>query len=227
MGLRATFVIGVLVLAACRREAAVADAGPRLGPEPAKLEVTKGRGDLVFTYVDPSGQFHDATTVDEVPEGARAQVLVRDLSKSPDELRSADYVYVADLREAGPDGRYPCGAVSRFSFDRRGAKQAAVEAAKGAAERGEKLVTVYSASWCGVCRTAKAWLRQKGVPYVERDVEQDAGASEELAAKAAAAGLQPNGVPVIDVAGELLVGFDGAALERLLGKQGLLPPAGR
>ncbi len=220
-GVVAAMVVGSLL--SCRREPAAVDAGARAGPEPAQVVVTRARGDLVFTYLDATGQFHDATSVDEVPEASRAQVLVRDLSKSPDELHAADYLYVADLREPGADGRYTCGVVSRFGFERRGAKEAAREVAKGAAERGEKLVTVYSTAWCGVCRKAKAWLKASGVPYVERDVESDAGASDELAGKASAAGLRPSGVPVIDVAGELMMGFDAGGLERLLRKQGLWP----
>ncbi len=217
-------IVLVASLVACRKEAASSvDAGARTGPEPAQVVVTKARADLVFTYLDPAGQFHDATAIEEIPEASRAQVLVRDLSKSPDELHSSDYLYVADLREAGPDGRYTCGAVSRFGFEKRGAKEAAREVAKGAAERGEKIVTVYSTTWCGVCRKAKTWLKSSGVPYVERDVENDAGASDELAGKAAAAGVRPSGVPVIDVAGELMMGFDAAGLERLLKKQGLWP----
>lgn len=221
-------VLFAFAFGACRRDApapaAAATAGRPEGPQPANIVVTKERKDLVLSYLDPSGQYHDATRLEDVPEVSRAQVLVRDLTKSPDELHTADFLYVADLRAPGPDGRYPCGAVSRFGFEKGGAKDAARKAAEGTVEKGGALVTVYGAGWCGVCKTAKAWLKQRGVPYVERDVEQDPGASDELARRAAEAGLHPNGIPVIDVAGELMVGFDAQALGRLLEKKGLAKP---
>jgi glutaredoxin len=223
---RVSSLVALVVLVSCHQssekpaaQAAVADKPE--GPAPAKISVTKERTDLVFTYVDPTGQFHDVMKIDEVPEESRAQVLVRDLSKSPDELHAADYLYEADLRQPDANGRYTCGAVSRFSFEKHGAKSAADGAAQKAAERGDALVTVYSASWCGVCKTAKAWLKKRGIPYIEKDVERDAGAAEELSAKAAQQGLRPSGVPVIDVAGELMMGFDAEALSRLLEKKGL------
>ncbi len=194
------------------------------GPEAARIEVRGDRKDLVFSYLDPQGRYHDAMNIDEVPADARAQVLVRDLSKSPDELHSAEFLYLADLRQPDASGRYTCGAVSRFSFDRKGAREAAGQTAAAAVERGEQLVTVYSTTWCGVCKQAKKWLKARGIPFVERDVEKDPGAADELSSKAAQAGVRPGGVPVIDVAGELMMGFDQAALEQLLAKKGLDHP---
>ncbi len=77
-------------------------------------------------------------------------------------------------------------------------------------------VVVYSTTWCGYCRKAKAWLTKKGISFTEKDIEKDPGAAEELAAKAAAAGVQPKGVPVIDARGTLVLGFDQEKLEQLL-----------
>ncbi|MFM2152866.1 MAG: hypothetical protein RL199_1301 [Pseudomonadota bacterium] len=216
-------LLAAVLLVGCRRAepGAVAKAA---GTEPARIEVRADRKDLVFSYLDATGRYHDATAVADVPEDARAQVLVRDLSKSPDDLHSAEFLYVADLRQPDASGRYTCGAVSRFSFERKGAHEAAGQVAAAAVERGEQLVTVYSTTWCGVCKQAKKWLKANGVPFVERDIEKDAGAGEELAQKAARAGVRPGGVPVIDVAGELMLGFDPSALERLLAKKGLDHP---
>lgn len=77
-------------------------------------------------------------------------------------------------------------------------------------------VIVYSAPWCGVCKEVTAWLRRRGVRYVEKDVERDPDAANELAFKAAAAGLLPDGLPVVEIRGELLVGFDARRMEELL-----------
>ena len=77
-------------------------------------------------------------------------------------------------------------------------------------------VIVYSTATCGYCRRAKAWLKQKGIAYTEKDVEMDPGAAAELAGKAAAAHVRPQGVPVIDARGTLVLGFDPARLAELL-----------
>ena len=73
-------------------------------------------------------------------------------------------------------------------------------------------VIIYTTSWCGYCKKAKAYLKKKGVDFVEKDVEKDPEAAEELAQKAAAANVKPQGVPVIDVRGKLILGFDEPAL---------------
>ncbi len=223
--MRRALVLAMLVLVACHQTAGRSSKrakAPSFGPPPAKIVVTKDRKDLVFTWIDAYGKFHDTTTITSIPKASRAQVLVRDLSKTPDELHSADYLYVADVRHPDADGRYPCGAVSRYSFDvHGGAKKAAEKAAEGDQAAGRPLVTLYGASWCGACQAAKAWLKRHGVPFIDKDVDQDPGAQAELEAKAARAGLRPTGIPVIDVAGDLMVGFDPNALEQALEKKGL------
>lgn len=77
-------------------------------------------------------------------------------------------------------------------------------------------VVLYSTSWCGYCRKAREYLKKKKVAFVERDLEKDDGASEELSRKAVAAGVHPQGVPVIDVRGKLILGFDQPALDAAL-----------
>ncbi len=79
-------------------------------------------------------------------------------------------------------------------------------------------VVLYSAAWCGYCKKERAWLKAKGVNFTERDIEKDNGAAEELARKASAAGVRPRGVPVTDVRGTLVEGFDEPRLTALLGR---------
>jgi glutaredoxin len=217
--------LATTALACHARDAATAasDGGAEVNPTPdaARVIVTKDRKDLIFTYLDATGAYHDVSKVDDVPEASRGQVLIRDLSKSPDDLHAADYLYIADLRTADSNGHYPCGAVSRRGFERTGASDVASQVAEKMAQESGNLVTIYTASWCGVCKQAKAFLRSKGIPFVERDVEKDSKAEAELEVKARARGLRPQGVPVIDVAGELMMGFDPDALTALLGRKGL------
>jgi mycoredoxin len=77
-------------------------------------------------------------------------------------------------------------------------------------------VVVYGTSWCGYCAQARKYLQEKGVPFTDKDVERDAGVATELAQKLAAAHMRATGVPIIDVRGSLVVGFDRGALDRLL-----------
>lgn len=74
-------------------------------------------------------------------------------------------------------------------------------------------VTIYTTPTCGFCHQAKAYLRQKGIPFVEKDVSADPAAAMEMVRLS---GQQ--GVPVIVVDGEVVVGFDVRRLEALLAR---------
>jgi len=69
----------------------------------------------------------------------------------------------------------------------------------------EKKVIVYSTDWCPYCKHAKNYLKNKGVDFKEKNIEEDGSAREELMEKTN--GIY-SGVPVIDINGELLQGFD-------------------
>lgn len=77
-------------------------------------------------------------------------------------------------------------------------------------------VVLYGTSWCGYCKKARAYFQAKGVRFLDKDVEKDPAAAKELADKAARAGARVTGVPVIDVKGTLVQGFDQQRLEKLL-----------
>lgn len=80
-------------------------------------------------------------------------------------------------------------------------------------------VTVYSTPWCAFCKTEKQWLDSLGVEYTAKDVEEDPEAMKELMEKA---GGNFSGVPVTDIAGELVLGFDRPKLTALLKQNDLL-----
>ncbi len=77
-------------------------------------------------------------------------------------------------------------------------------------------VIVYSTASCGYCRKAKAYLKKRGIDFTSKDIETDSDAAAELGRKAAAAGVRPQGVPVIDARGTLVLGFDPDRLDQLL-----------
>ncbi|MGH7296792.1 MAG: glutaredoxin family protein, partial [Polyangiaceae bacterium] len=50
-------------------------------------------------------------------------------------------------------------------------------------------VVVYGASWCAACRAAAEYMDRRGIPFEERDVDDDAGARRERAHALSLAGL--------------------------------------
>lgn len=207
--------ITLLLIAACKDAPKKADEGQAASTPPPTIQVTAARTDLVFSYPAQDG-FATASTIDAIPESARRQVVVTDLSLSPAERQADRYLYLANLEAPRADGSYPVALASRYGFE------ATLTASAAVALTGSTGVIVYSTSWCGVCKKAKRLLGSWGVPFVEKDVEGSKRAAEELASKAAAAGIRPGGVPVIDVGGVLLQGLDEATLRNVLTEQGLL-----
>lgn len=84
------------------------------------------------------------------------------------------------------------------------------------AEAQDAPVTIYGVEWCGPCHQAAAFLSSRGVPFVERNLESDPDAQEEMHTKLRSAGLSVGSIPVLDVKGHILVGFSPQALDRAL-----------
>jgi glutaredoxin len=216
----------LLFVVACRREVpgVVLDATP-----PVVTDATTG---LRFTWIDEKGNFHGVDAVADVPPGSRDVVRVADPAKED----PPDQIFLADLRNAGPDGKYAVRAAPRDELDKivvaRRAKHGAVLAdtpagasgspspsALGSALEGAAPdVIIYGASWCGPCHQAAAYLKQRGVAFVEKDIEQDRTAAREMQAKLSRAGIAGGSIPVIDVRGRVLVGFDRGAVDRALAR---------
>jgi glutaredoxin len=189
-------------------------------PSPVAPRITDQSERLVFSYLDPETKTHrTASNIEGIPEEAREQVIVTDLSRTPKERQSDRFIMIADLRKKSEDGTYPVRIASRFASDRTDGGDAKAPDS----EAPVRAVTLYTASWCGVCRKTKRLLESWKVPYTEKDIELSKSARDELAAKAATAGLSTEsmGVPVIDVAGKLLVGLHEQALKEALEAAGL------
>jgi hypothetical protein len=115
----APFLAVLAALAACKRSGEVPDAGPELALPP-RIEIRADRTDLVFSYPGPEGALVDVDKLEKVPEVSRHNVLVRDLSKSAEELQADKYLYVADLTAPATDGgSYDYALVSRWAFDKK------------------------------------------------------------------------------------------------------------
>jgi glutaredoxin 3 len=72
-------------------------------------------------------------------------------------------------------------------------------------------VKVYSTPTCPYCKMAKTYLEKKEVAFEDVDVSADTTGRDEMVKKSG-----QMGVPVIDVEGEIVVGFDKERLDGLL-----------
>jgi glutaredoxin 3 len=75
-----------------------------------------------------------------------------------------------------------------------------------------KKVTVYSTPTCHYCVLAKEFFKEKGVAYEEYNVGTDLDKRKEMVEKSG-----QMGVPVIDIEGDIIVGFDEEQVSKILG----------
>ncbi len=73
-------------------------------------------------------------------------------------------------------------------------------------------VIVFSTPTCTYCNMAKKYFREKGIKFKDVDVSRDAAAARDMVRRS---GQQ--GVPVIDIGGKIVVGFDRPKIEKYLG----------
>jgi len=75
-----------------------------------------------------------------------------------------------------------------------------------------KNVTIYSTPTCHFCHLAKDFFMDHNIAYTEFDVAADISKRKEMVDKTG-----QMGVPVIDVDGQIMVGFSEEALSKALG----------
>lgn len=71
-------------------------------------------------------------------------------------------------------------------------------------------VTIYSTPTCHYCKDVKEFLSGKGIAYTEYNVAADLEKRKEMVDKSGQLG-----VPVTDIDGKIIVGFDREKLEEL------------
>jgi glutaredoxin len=230
---------GLVVGMACRSPEPSADekpnaAAPRSDELP-KLVVKADTPNLLLTWIDDKGDFHVVQKPADVPTTGRKQVRVVVTDK---EAGTGETVYVANLDETTADGAYRLKTMTRAAWDELGAslRKARLEAlapsaappppAEPAGEPsppgapkapkapGIKVVAiVYGASWCKPCHSAEDYLKGRGVTVVMKDIEASEAAQAEMNQKLARVGRAGASIPVIDVMGQILVGYSPGALD--------------
>lgn len=211
---------------ACRRATpATAPASPTMG----NLQILKN-GRYLFTYVESNGTFSTTDKPEIIPEPSRKMVRVVD----PAQTKNGDApdVYTVDVNELLKGEKADAHPLPREAFETSAIAQLppgesslrtghGPSGAGGApafpSAPGKAVVTVYGTSWCGACRAARQYFSERKIPFADKDIEADPAAARELAEKAAKMGIPTDRVPVLDVRGRLLLGFDRARVEALLG----------
>lgn len=197
------------------------------------LSIREDTPNLLLTYVDDQGDFHVVQKPSDVPPEARKLVRVVVTDK---EAGTGELVYVTDLKETTPDGNYRLKTMTRAAWDEIGASKrksrlealappppsAAPSASAAGAPHGTKgpssrvSAIVYGAAWCKPCHDAERYLKQRGVSVVKKDIDESDAAAAEMKRKLERAGLHGASIPVIDVMGQILVGFSPSALDRAI-----------
>jgi glutaredoxin len=152
-------------------------------------------------------------------------------------------VYVTNLDETTATGAYRLKTMPRAEWEELGAgkRKARLEAlapsampsgsaAPGTAPADGKspgssaakapatgvVVIIYGADWCKPCHDAERYLKQRGATVIKKDIDNNEVAAEEMRKKLARVGRSGASIPVIDVMGQIQVGFSPAALEEAL-----------
>jgi glutaredoxin len=216
-GFRAHAVFTFLVLVGACKKGTLALPGAELPPR----EVSKDSA-LLFTYVEPSGMFATTDKAEQVPEGSRRLVRIMGQGKGEPRRRNDANVEVIDLREQLAKGRTQPRVMLREAFETGALAQLppgdscplagphgpplAEEPEKGSAE--PPIAILYRTSWCKACQSARHYLVSNLIPFTSKDIEKDSSAARELAQKASRFGIAADRVPILDVRGRLLVGYD-------------------
>lgn len=209
-------IAALVVVAGCRTREVVVDAGVI---DPVVTIAPDDPGELL--YVDLGGRVRRARGVAAVPPVSRAAVA----TEGPD--GAGGRVWIADVSAPPPSPEgWPARRASAAELERRGlaalppahGSRVALPAAPAEEAPPADGVVVYGTAWCAATAEARAWLDARGVPYTVRDVERDAAAATDAAARCAQVEAGCDRVPVIDVAGRVIVGFDPGRLSTIMGE---------
>ncbi|MEK6950149.1 MAG: glutaredoxin family protein [Nanoarchaeota archaeon] len=73
-------------------------------------------------------------------------------------------------------------------------------------------VKIYTTPTCPWCKKTKEFLKSKKIKYAEMDVSEDEAAAQEMVKRSG-----QMGVPVLDIDGKIIVGYDPEAIMKAVG----------
>lgn len=159
----------------------------KAAPESDVVTVTDAEATRIYyQFTDGQGTVHFVESLEHVPERWRASVGFLESSTPPP-------ISPDDMRRA-------------MAADYR---RLAARIGADSGNRGPRII-LYGASWCGACRRAKAFLDGRGIRYEERNVDEP-GPKRELVEKSGG-----RSIPVFDIEGRILKGFNPGRLEAMI-----------
>jgi len=220
----------LFLVSACKKSA---DPPP---PPTARAELPPGEvskdSALLFTYVEPNGMFATTDKAERVPQVARRLVRIMGRAKGEPQRRNNTSVEVIDLRELLANGKTPTRVMLREAFETGALAQLPPgdscllagphrpplpEKSEPAGAPGEPPIAIlYGTRWCEACKAARQYLVTNLIPFTAKDIENDPSAARELQQKASRFGIPADRVPILDVRGRLLVGYDRTRLDGFL-----------
>jgi glutaredoxin len=239
-------LVALLAAVACKKPDASQSDGSGTTPKATALpplEVKADTPNLLLTWIDDKGDFHVVQKPADVPTAGRATVRVVVTNR---EEGTGQQVYVANLDETTATGAYRLKTMSRAEWEELGAgkRKARMEALApsalpsaapvpggggerpdgkpGPGQAGAKapatgvVAIIYGADWCKPCHDAERYLKQRGATVVKKDIEQNEVAADEMRKKLERVGRGGASIPVIDIMGQIQVGFSPAALEQAI-----------
>jgi glutaredoxin len=204
------------------------------------LEVRADTPNLLLTWIDDKGDFHVVQKPADVPTEGRSTVRIVVTTR---EEGTGALVYVANLDETTATGAYRLKTMPRAQWEELGAskRKARLEAlapsaapSSSAAPGSEGpagnapggpsakapatgiVAIIYGADWCKPCHDAERYLKQRGATVIKKNIDDNEVAAEEMQKKLARVGRSGASIPVIDIMGQIQVGFSPAALEQAL-----------
>lgn len=229
--LACAFPLLAAVVVGCDQAQQLGERVAPLGETPAPPEVPFGarldEAGLLYTYVRADGSFAITEHASEIPEESRKQVR---LVKEGHPPGTPSHVFVADLTGKAPGDELSPLAIGRAAWEAHGlkyrhAKVAPLENQASAPGTDDVAATdtravIYGAEWCGPCHQAEDYLRKKGIQVVKKDIEEDPSAAQEMRGKLRKAGIGSSSIPILDIAGTILVGFNPRAVDAALRRAG-------
>lgn len=74
-------------------------------------------------------------------------------------------------------------------------------------------IKIYTTPYCAYCKAAKEYFKSKNLSYEEYDVSKDIPRQKEMIEKTG-----QFGVPVIEIDGKMVIGFDKPKIDQYLGQ---------
>lgn len=244
LGHAALCVALLVASASCKKPSNDAAGTAATSPKPSQLPTLDVKADtpnLLLTWIDDKGDFHVVQKPADVPTEGRhtVRVVVTDREEGTGAL-----VYVANLDETTATGAYRLKTMSRAEWEELGAskRKARLEAlapsampssappgsgtesdtGKAPTGAGAKppatgiVAIIYGADWCKPCHDAERYLKQRGATVIKKNIDENEVAADEMHKKLARAGRSGASIPVIDIMGQIQIGFSPAALEQAL-----------